>query len=145
MESSSSMEAKSEGTKLSMQEYVKESHQPFILVALLNVQLLSDRIMVRVGGGWDTLEHFLLEHDPCRIKKFVSGIIWIQSTIQVVSHGSKGVYQGVCIYKGVWLDSYVKALNIYTNVIITDGEFHAKVIVGTGIKSQPVPHHTIHH
>ena len=23
--------------------------------------------MVRVGGGWDTLNHFLLKHDPCRI------------------------------------------------------------------------------
>ena len=23
--------------------------------------------MVRVGGGWDTLDHFLLKHDPCRI------------------------------------------------------------------------------
>ena len=38
-----------------------------------NVQLLSDRVMVRVGGGWDTLDHFLLEHDPCRIKKFETG------------------------------------------------------------------------
>ena len=24
--------------------------------------------MVRVGGGWDTLEHFLLRHDPCQVK-----------------------------------------------------------------------------
>ena len=24
--------------------------------------------MVRVGGGWDTLDHFLLKHDPCRIR-----------------------------------------------------------------------------
>lgn len=23
--------------------------------------------MVRVGGGWDSLDHFLLKHDPCRI------------------------------------------------------------------------------
>jgi len=22
--------------------------------------------MVRVGGGWDTLEHFLSRHDPCQ-------------------------------------------------------------------------------
>lgn len=22
--------------------------------------------MVRVGGGWDTLENFLNKHDPCR-------------------------------------------------------------------------------
>ena len=25
-------------------------------------------MMVRVGGGWDTLEHFLTRHDPCQIK-----------------------------------------------------------------------------
>lgn len=24
--------------------------------------------MVRVGGGWDTLEHFLDKHDPCRCR-----------------------------------------------------------------------------
>ena len=23
-------------------------------------------MMVRVGGGWDTLEHYLETHDPCR-------------------------------------------------------------------------------
>ena len=23
--------------------------------------------MVRVGGGWDTLDHYLATHDPCRI------------------------------------------------------------------------------
>ena len=23
--------------------------------------------MVRVGGGWDSLDHFLLKHDPCRV------------------------------------------------------------------------------
>mgnify|MGYP002715769414 CR=1 FL=1 len=25
-------------------------------------------MMVRVGGGWDTLEHFLLRHDPCQVR-----------------------------------------------------------------------------
>lgn len=25
-------------------------------------------MMVRVGGGWDTLDHFLLRHDPCQVK-----------------------------------------------------------------------------
>ncbi|KAL0272958.1 UNVERIFIED_CONTAM: hypothetical protein PYX00_005750 [Menopon gallinae] len=35
------------------------------------VRLLKGRhMMVRVGGGWDTLEHFLLRHDPCQ--KFIS-------------------------------------------------------------------------
>lgn len=24
--------------------------------------------MVRVGGGWDTLAHFLDKHDPCRCR-----------------------------------------------------------------------------
>ncbi|XP_071055937.1 growth arrest-specific protein 2-like isoform X2 [Onthophagus taurus] len=33
------------------------------------VRLLKGRhTMVRVGGGWDTLEHFLLRHDPCQVK-----------------------------------------------------------------------------
>ncbi|XP_067000354.2 growth arrest-specific protein 2 [Anabrus simplex] len=33
------------------------------------IRLLKGRhMMVRVGGGWDTLEHFLLRHDPCQIK-----------------------------------------------------------------------------
>ena len=31
--------------------------------------MLSDRIMVRVGGGWKSLDHFLLVHDPCRIEE----------------------------------------------------------------------------
>ncbi|XP_039295230.1 growth arrest-specific protein 2 [Nilaparvata lugens] len=33
------------------------------------VRLLKGRhMMVRVGGGWDTLDHFLQRHDPCQIK-----------------------------------------------------------------------------
>lgn len=33
------------------------------------LQLLKGRhMMVRVGGGWDTLDHFLLRHDPCQVK-----------------------------------------------------------------------------
>ncbi|XP_044012935.1 growth arrest-specific protein 2-like isoform X2 [Aphidius gifuensis] len=31
------------------------------------IRLLKGRhMMVRVGGGWDTLEHFLSRHDPCK-------------------------------------------------------------------------------
>lgn len=26
--------------------------------------------MVRVGGGWDTLENYLTTHDPCRVTVF---------------------------------------------------------------------------
>lgn len=35
-------------------------------VAWLWVQILREHVMVRVGGGWDTLEHYLDKHDPCR-------------------------------------------------------------------------------
>lgn len=30
------------------------------------LQILRDHVMVRVGGGWDTLGHYLDKHDPCR-------------------------------------------------------------------------------
>ncbi|XP_076252775.1 growth arrest-specific protein 2-like isoform X2 [Rhynchophorus ferrugineus] len=39
------------------------------------VRLLKGRhMMVRVGGGWDTLDHFLLRHDPCQVKDYVRHI-----------------------------------------------------------------------
>ncbi|XP_058532425.1 GAS2-like protein 2 [Ochotona princeps] len=30
------------------------------------IRILRDHVMVRVGGGWDTLGHYLDKHDPCR-------------------------------------------------------------------------------
>lgn len=30
--------------------------------------LKGRHMMVRVGGGWDTLEHFLTRHDPCQVR-----------------------------------------------------------------------------
>lgn len=32
------------------------------------IQILRSHVMVRVGGGWDTLSHYLDKHDPCRCK-----------------------------------------------------------------------------
>ncbi|XP_053616641.1 GAS2-like protein 3 [Plodia interpunctella] len=33
------------------------------------IRLLKGRhMMVRVGGGWDTLEHFLSRHEPCQVR-----------------------------------------------------------------------------
>ncbi|KAF0291775.1 A disintegrin and metalloproteinase with thrombospondin motifs 7 [Amphibalanus amphitrite] len=32
------------------------------------VRVLRNHVMVRVGGGWDTLQHYLDKHDPCRCK-----------------------------------------------------------------------------
>ena len=45
----------------------------YLLLLLSSFQLLKDSIVVRVGGGWVTLDHFLLEHDPCRIEKTHTG------------------------------------------------------------------------
>lgn len=30
------------------------------------VRILRSTVMVRVGGGWEALDEFLLKHDPCR-------------------------------------------------------------------------------
>lgn len=35
---------------------------------LIFVRILRSHVMVRVGGGWDTLDHYLDKHDPCRCK-----------------------------------------------------------------------------
>ncbi|RZF42393.1 hypothetical protein LSTR_LSTR004201 [Laodelphax striatellus] len=35
---------------------------------LIFVRVLRSHVMVRVGGGWDTLAHYLDKHDPCRCK-----------------------------------------------------------------------------
>ena len=32
-------------------------------------QILRNHVMVRVGGGWDTLQNFLDKHDPCRCRR----------------------------------------------------------------------------
>lgn len=32
--------------------------------------------MVRVGGGWDTLEHYLDKHDPCRCASLCKCVEW---------------------------------------------------------------------
>lgn len=38
--------------------------------ALIFIRVLRTHVMVRVGGGWDTLEHYLDKHDPCRCAAF---------------------------------------------------------------------------
>lgn len=35
---------------------------------LYYLQILRSHVMVRVGGGWDTLSHYLDKHDPCRCR-----------------------------------------------------------------------------
>ncbi|XP_048839360.1 GAS2-like protein 1 [Brienomyrus brachyistius] len=38
--------------------------------SLIFIRVLRTHVMVRVGGGWDTLEHYLDKHDPCRCHAF---------------------------------------------------------------------------
>ncbi|XP_041968938.1 GAS2-like protein 3 [Aricia agestis] len=39
------------------------------------IRLLKGRhMMVRVGGGWDTLEHFLSRHEPCQVRLVAPGV-----------------------------------------------------------------------
>ena len=36
---------------------------------MISLQILRSHVMVRVGGGWDTLQNYLDKHDPCRCRK----------------------------------------------------------------------------
>ncbi|XP_034937663.1 growth arrest-specific protein 2-like [Chelonus insularis] len=50
------------------------------------IRLLKGRhMMVRVGGGWDTLEHFLSRHDPCQVR-----VLSRESTPPPHSNGKHG-------------------------------------------------------
>lgn len=42
------------------------SGRPTVTCLPSDLQVLRSHVMVRVGGGWDTLEHYLDKHDPCR-------------------------------------------------------------------------------
>ncbi|ELK35743.1 GAS2-like protein 2 [Myotis davidii] len=39
---------------------------------LIFIRVLRNHVMVRVGGGWDTLGHYLDKHDPCRCTSLCS-------------------------------------------------------------------------
>ncbi|ETE67730.1 GAS2-like protein 2, partial [Ophiophagus hannah] len=41
---------------------------------LIFVRILRNHVMVRVGGGWDTLEHYLDKHDPCQCTSLCESI-----------------------------------------------------------------------
>ena len=38
------------------------------LMLFVTWQILRNHVMVRIGGGWDTLENYLDRHDPCRCR-----------------------------------------------------------------------------
>ena len=43
---------------------------------------MRNHVMVRVGGGWDTLEHFIEKHDPCRLH--VAGTFY-PTSLQIIA------------------------------------------------------------
>ncbi|NXI43826.1 GA2L2 protein, partial [Galbula dea] len=49
---------------------------------LIFVRILREHVMVRVGGGWDTLEHYLDKHDPCRCTSLSHKQAWKNRTHQ---------------------------------------------------------------
>lgn len=51
--------------------------------------------MVRVGGGWDTLEHYLDKHDPCRCSsgKILKQVSFFYST-KLNKHCNISVHAG---------------------------------------------------
>ncbi|NXL70645.1 GA2L2 protein, partial [Leptocoma aspasia] len=55
--------------------------------SLIFVRILREHVMVRVGGGWDTLEHYLDKHDPCRCTSLSHKQAWkARSPQQQVQH-----------------------------------------------------------
>ncbi|KOB68266.1 putative growth arrest-specific 2, partial [Operophtera brumata] len=67
---------KSDGTVASTDSDVKKVGEGRYNIAGRNVfiRLLKGRhMMVRVGGGWDTLEHFLSRHEPCQVRLVTAG------------------------------------------------------------------------
>ncbi|NXF65334.1 GA2L2 protein, partial [Ciccaba nigrolineata] len=54
---------------------------------LIFVRILREHVMVRVGGGWDTLEHYLDKHDPCRCTSLSHKQAWkTRNSQQQVQH-----------------------------------------------------------
>lgn len=52
--------------------------------------------MIRVGGGWDTLEHYLDRHDPCRC-----GFQGNKICRYVENDVRDGFTQTTCVYNSV--------------------------------------------
>ncbi|XP_005068047.1 GAS2-like protein 3 [Mesocricetus auratus] len=53
-------------------EYLSEGRYRLGEKILFIRMLHGKHVMVRVGGGWDTLQGFLLKYDPCRVLQFAT-------------------------------------------------------------------------
>ncbi|XP_052609031.1 GAS2-like protein 3 [Peromyscus californicus insignis] len=69
-------------------EYLSEGRYRLGEKILFIRMLHGKHVMVRVGGGWDTLQGFLLKYDPCRILQFAMLEQKILAFQKGVSNGS---------------------------------------------------------
>ena len=46
---------------------------------LIFVRVMRNHVMVRVGGGWDTLENYIQKHDPCRAGGIFVALLYLSS------------------------------------------------------------------
>lgn len=60
-------------------------------LTLIFVRILRNHVMVRIGGGWDTLENYLNRHDPCRMETRVTRTIVRNVTTDCTQHECKEV------------------------------------------------------
>ncbi|KAH3890765.1 GAS2-like protein 2A [Dreissena polymorpha] len=60
---------------------------------LVFVRILRKHVMIRVGGGWDTLEHYLDRHDPCRCGYQGGGRPGVRSAVQTRRSSTPSVPQ----------------------------------------------------
>eukprot|EP00095_Tigriopus_kingsejongensis_P009126 maker-scaffold595_size129005-snap-gene-0.20 protein:Tk09126 transcript:maker-scaffold595_size129005-snap-gene-0.20-mRNA-1 annotation:"hypothetical protein TcasGA2_TC015122" len=63
---------------------------------LIFVRILRNHVMVRVGGGWDTLQHYLDKHDPCRCRQGHRGTVG--ASYSMARNGGKTSLGGAICY-----------------------------------------------
>lgn len=80
-------------------------------------QVLRTHVMVRVGGGWDTLEHYLDKHDPCRCAAFG----------EITSHPSSSSYKIASLSRVAGESSKIRLL-ITSKILIPVYTWHDKVV-----------------
>ena len=52
--------------------------------------------MVRIGGGWDTFEHYITKHDPCRT--LIAGMLLIHRYREAQAESKKRVRHSITLH-----------------------------------------------
>lgn len=69
--------------------------------------------MIRVGGGWDTLEHYLDKHDPCRCGFSGKNICGVKITCTIINQKQTLTHRNSVRNTYINASIYVYALNMY--------------------------------